>query len=36
MSDGNIAAGAKLFKTRCGQCHTYEEVFDDDDFETIS
>lgn len=23
---GNASAGAKLFKTRCAQCHTVEEV----------
>jgi cytochrome c2 len=23
---GNATAGAKLFKTRCAQCHTVEEV----------
>jgi hypothetical protein len=23
---GNIANGAKLFKTRCGQCHVCEKV----------
>jgi cytochrome c len=25
MVDGNATAGAKLFKTRCAQCHTVEE-----------
>lgn len=25
-SSGNASAGAKLFKTRCAQCHTVEEV----------
>ncbi|KAI8065851.1 cytochrome c [Gongronella butleri] len=24
MSEGNATAGAKLFKTRCAQCHTVE------------
>ena len=24
--EGNIETGAKLFKTRCGQCHTVEKV----------
>ncbi|CAO3578451.1 cytochrome c [Absidia repens] len=24
MVDGNATAGAKLFKTRCAQCHTVE------------
>lgn len=23
---GDVEAGAKLFKTRCGQCHTVEKV----------
>ena len=26
IPDGNIENGAKLFKTRCGQCHTVEKV----------
>jgi cytochrome c len=25
MAEGNATAGAKLFKTRCAQCHTVEE-----------
>jgi hypothetical protein len=25
-SEGNATAGAKLFKTRCAQCHTVEQV----------
>lgn len=26
IPEGNIENGAKLFKTRCGQCHTVEKV----------
>ena len=26
--EGNIENGAKLFKTRCGQCHTVEKVIE--------
>ncbi len=26
VPEGNIVNGAKLFKTRCGQCHTVEKV----------
>ena len=26
LPDGNVENGAKLFKTRCGQCHTVEKV----------
>lgn len=26
MPEGDIKKGAKLFKTRCGQCHTVEKV----------
>lgn len=26
IPEGNAAAGAKLFKTRCAQCHTVEAV----------
>ncbi len=26
MPEGNVETGAKLFKTRCGQCHTVEKV----------
>lgn len=26
MTEGDVEVGAKLFKTRCGQCHTVEKV----------
>lgn len=26
MPEGDAAKGAKLFKTRCAQCHTVESV----------
>lgn len=26
MPEGDVAKGAKVFKQRCAQCHTYEKV----------
>lgn len=36
IPEGNPTKGAKLFTTRCAQCHTVEKVSDDSTFTDLN